>query len=143
MKAVEKTRTVEFEIWTGENFHKLKSVFGRSLCEVDGMLHIIKYKKESVPTLYGSITTGSVTLLPVRQGSFIVKDDNGDIMPYTQSEFNDKYDIVSKNSSEVKIGRSQPDAIVNINIDAKELAKQLASKKVSDAFDDLVRGISR
>ena len=143
MKAVEKTRTVEFEIWTGENFHKLKSVFGRSLCEVDGMLHIIKHKKESVSTLYGSITTGSTTLLPVRQGFFIVKDDNGDIIPYTQSEFNDKYDIVRKKDSEVKIGRSQPDAIVNVNIDAKELAKQLVNQRVSNGFDDLIRGIVR
>lgn len=138
MKAVEKNRTVEFEIWTGENFHKLKSVFGRSLYTVDGMIYIRKDEKE-----FSSYLPGSVTLLPVRQGSFIVKDDNGDIMPYTQSEFNDKYDVVSKNSSEVKIERDQPDAIVNINIDAKQLAKQLANKKVSDAFDDLVRGIAR
>lgn len=143
MKAVEKTKTVEFGIWTGENFHKLKSVFGRSLCEVDGMLHIRKDKKVFDSTLHGSFIAGSVTFLPVRQGSFIAKDDNGDITPYTQSEFNDKYDIIRKNDSEVKIGRSQPDAIVNINIDAKQLAKQLANKKVSDAFDDLVRGVIR
>lgn len=137
MKAVEKTKTVEFEIWTGENFHKLKSVFGRALCTVDGMLHIRKDKKEFGSSLHGSYITCSATLLPVRQGSFVVKDDNGDIMSYTQSEFNDKYDIISKNGSEMKIGRSRPDAIVNINIDAKELAKQIKS----DAFDDLVRKI--
>ena len=96
MKAVEKTRTVEFEIWTGGNFHKLKSVFGRSLCGVDGMLYIRKEKEVFDSTLHGNLIASSGTFLPVRQGSFIAKDDNGDIMPYTQSEFNDKYDIISK-----------------------------------------------
>lgn len=117
MKAVEKTRTVEFEIWTGGNFHKLKSVFGRELWLEDGNLMFKRYVVEI--------------------GSFIIKDENEMIYIFNQYEFNNKYDIISKYGSEVKIGRSQPDAIVNINIDAKELAKHLATHKASDAFDNL------
>lgn len=117
MKAVEKTKTVEFEIWTGENFHKLKSIFGRELYLEDRNL----------------VFNNSV----VEVGSFVVKGENGMIHILNQSVFNDKYDIISKYGSDVKIGRSQPDSVVNINIDAKELAKQIKS----DAFDDLVRKI--